>query len=193
MTDMVVFPKYGRMVALTFASFIFVGLGIIFLVVSFIDEFDLLLAVIGVITTFFFGFSSLYLIKSLIIRKPALILSDDGITDQSSYIAAGFLKWEEIMEFQFYHYGSQPFLGISTFDPQLILQRSSGFKKLLNNMNKGLVEVQANIPIKNLACDHEVLANEIAIRWEAKMAQYTEEEIESFAKHRDLQDLDSLN
>lgn len=193
MTDFIIYPKYGRMLALTFASLIFVGLGVVFLIISLIDEFDFLLAVIGVITTFFFGLTSFYLIKSLIIRKPSLILAEDGITDQSSYIAAGFLKWEEIMEFQLYHYGSQPFLGIITFDPQLVIQRSSGFKKMLNNMNKRLVEAQVSIAIKNLACDHEILVNEIAIRWEAKMAQFTEEEIESFAKHRDLQDLDSLS
>lgn len=133
----------------------------------------------------------LFPLKIYSLKKPALILSEDGLTDQSSYIAAGFLKWEEIMEVQFYQYGGQPFLGIITVDPELIIQRSSGFKRLLNKMNKGLVEAQVSIPVRNLACDDETLINEIAIRWEAKMTSYIKNKPINLTKDPQSRDIDS--
>lgn len=191
MNDFIVYPKYGRMLVLTFVSLIFVGLGITFLSLSFNDGFEFLLALLGVISILFFGLGFVFFLKNLLIRKPALILSDDGLMDQSSYIAPGFLKWEEIMEVQFYQYGGQPFLGIITSDSELIIQRSSGLKRLLNRMNKGLVKAQVSIPVNNLDCDDETLINEITIRWEAKITQEMVDKPINLIKDPESKDIDS--
>ena len=47
----------------------------------------------------------------------------------------------------------------------LITDCKTGFKRLLNNLNKGLLETQVNIPVKILAGSLDELVDEINSRW----------------------------
>ncbi|MUK88934.1 hypothetical protein GMD78_11065 [Ornithinibacillus sp. L9] len=172
MNELVIYPKRGRIVLLGFASLIFVVLGIIFYAVGGMEEgtTGFWLRVIGLITFLIFGLCMLYYIRVFIKRKPALIISDEGITDHSSYIGAGLIKWEELSGIDFVSFGGQHYLGIYTKDPELIINRATGVKRLLNRMNKGLLDTQANIPIKILDCSLEELVEVINCRLEEKEA-----------------------
>src|SRR5690606_34096341 len=163
--DFIVKPKMGRMVMLAFLSLVFVLIGLVFLFVQF-DGDTVIPKVIGAITVIFFGLCMLYYIKVLMKPEPAVIVTKEGIIDQSSYIRAGLVRWEEIE-------GSQDYLGIFTFDPDLIIDRSSGFKKMLNRMNTGLLPSQVNIPVKLLNCSMDDLMNAISERWEAAIQNNT--------------------
>ena len=98
-------------------------------------------------------------------RKPAIIINHEGIIDQSTYIKAGLVKWDEIEDIDFVSFGGQTYLGIYTSDPDLIINRSNSFKKMLNQMNKGLLATQVNIPVKILDCSMDELTNTISMYW----------------------------
>lgn len=162
--DFVIMAKKGRMLVLGFFCLVFVAVGISLLMIPFTEA--LFPTVIGIITIVVFGFSFLYYAKVLIRWKPAVIITKEGIIDQSSYIGAGLIKWEEIEAIDFLQFSGQVYLGIFTIDPELIINRSSGIKRMFNRINKGLLPSQVNIPVKNLACSVDELVNVIGERWE---------------------------
>ncbi|MBS4210031.1 hypothetical protein KHA95_18395 [Bacillus sp. FJAT-50079] len=153
---------------LAFMCLLFIMLGIVFIVFSSGEtgSVGFWLKVIGVLVIAIFALCLIYYVKVLMEKKPALIVSEEGIFDQSSYIGAGLVRWEEIEAIDFVQFSGQVFLGITTYDPELIINRTSGVKKWLNKANRGLVSAQVNIPVKILACPLDDLVDEINERWE---------------------------
>ena len=169
MNDFIVFPKMGRMIWLGVMCFVFILLGAVFLGFSIMEDDAIWLGIIGIVTIVFFGLCMVYYIKEVTKRKPAMIISNEGILDRSSFIGAGLIKWEEIADIDFISFGGQVFLGIFTHDPELIINRTSGMQSMLNNINKNLVEAQVNIPVKNLDCSAEELVEVIGNYWKKTM------------------------
>lgn len=149
-------------------SLIFVAIGTLFLSLSINEKVGetIWLMIIGILTVVFFGFCFIYYLNVLIKRQPAVIISEEGIVDRSSFIGAGLVRWHEIEAIDFVSFSGQIYLGISTFDRELIIKQMTGIKKLLNQINKGLLETQVNIPVKNLACSLDEMVEVINDRWE---------------------------
>lgn len=167
MSDFIVYAKRGRMKVLGFFSLLFVLVGIVISMISLTEpDPPILILVIGIVCIVFFGYGFIYFVRELKSRKPVLIVSDEGMMDRSTALAAGLIRWEEISDLDFVDFGGQVFLAIYTFDPELIVNRSHGLKKLLYQINKGLIDAQVNIPVKNLDCNIEQLVQEINHRWE---------------------------
>ncbi|EKN71460.1 hypothetical protein BABA_01440 [Neobacillus bataviensis LMG 21833] len=162
--DFIVMAKRGRMIMLAIFCLVFVAAGIFILSVPFNEP--TLPIVIGILTIAVFGLCFLYYIKVLVKPEPAVVVTKEGIIDQSSYIGAGLVRWEEIEAIDFLNFSGQVFLGIFTYDRELVISRSRGIKKLFNRLNKGLLSSQVNIPVKNLACSVDELMNAIGERWE---------------------------
>ncbi|MBS4220737.1 hypothetical protein KHA96_20775 [Bacillus sp. FJAT-49711] len=165
MGDYRIMSKMKRMVMLTIFSLIFVILGI-FILAGGLVESSIGLMIIGILTIIVFGLCIIYYIIVLIKREPAIIISNDGIIDKSSYIGAGLVRWTEIEAFEFINFSGQVYLGIFTIDRDLIINRMSGMKKVFTRINKGLLETQVNIPVKNLNCSMDELVDVINERWE---------------------------
>ncbi len=121
--------------------------------------------IIGALDFVVFALCTIYWVRSMIKRKPALIITTEGIIDQSTYLAAGLIKWEEIADIDLVQFSNQTFLGIYTLDPDLIINRSNSLKSMMNRMNKGLLATQVNIPIKILDCSVEELIEMVSKRW----------------------------
>ncbi|MCT1901665.1 STM3941 family protein [Oceanobacillus sojae] len=170
----IVMAKRGRMVMLTIFSLVFVVLGIFILLVPFKER--MLPIVIGILAILVFGLCFLYYVKALFKNEPAVIITKEGIIDNSSYIRAGLVKWGDIEAIDALNFSGQVFLGIFTYDPELIINRSSGTKKVFNRLNKGLLPSQVNIPFKNLDCSAEELMNAIGERWEAALKEESKKE-----------------
>lgn len=155
--------KKGRLALLGFGALIFVLLGIVFLV--FAPEAEggegAVLTVVGAVCILFFGLCLVWYVKRLLDPTPMLTISDEGILDRASYASAGLIRWEEIKDIQALRMYNQDFLCIFTYDPDLVQNRFSGFKKTLHRMNKGLSPAQAHIPLKMLACPPQRLMEEI--------------------------------
>lgn len=163
MDDIIIYPKRKRMIMLSIVSLVFILLGAVFIGVAMVEDEKLLLT-IGVFVALFFGLCLIFYLKIIFNPKPAVIITEEGIEDQSSYIAAGLVRWGEIESIGLSEFSGQLFLGIVTYDRQLIINRASGLKRLLNNLNRGLLETQVNIPVKNLAYPTEDLLEQIDTR-----------------------------
>lgn len=169
MNDFIVFPKTGRMIWLGVMCAVFVLLGVVFIGFSIIEDDAFWLGIVGAAIIVIFGLCIIYYVKEIMNRKPALIVSDVGIMDRSSFIGAGLIKWEEIADIDFINFSGQLFLGIFTHDPELIINRTNGIKSVLNKLNKGLIDAQVNIPVKNLGCSMGELVEVINNRWDKTM------------------------
>lgn len=163
MDDFHVYARKGRMALLGFGSLAFVCIGILFMFLApGAAGFEkLFLYVIGAVCVLFFGFCLILYIKKLFDRSPMLTISEEGIQDQASYAAAGLIRWEDIADIQALRMYNQDFLCIFTHDRNLIMNRYTGFQRLLHRMNKGLSPAQAHIPLKMLAVSHETLFEEM--------------------------------
>lgn len=167
MSEFIVYAKRGRMIMLAFLSILFVLIGGAFILLYFVEEdVPFWIVIIGIVVVLFFGLCLIYYIKEIIANKPVLIISKDGIMDRSSYIGAGLVRWEDIEDIDFVNFSGQLFLGIYTLDPELIINRTGQMKRLLNQLNKGLINTQVNIPVKNLKCSKEELIEQIDIHWQ---------------------------
>ncbi|HPF00035.1 MAG TPA: STM3941 family protein [Bacteroidales bacterium] len=52
----------------------------------------------GLVTFLFFGFGVFIFIRKLLSDNPGFIISRDGLTDNSSGVAAGYIPWEDIQD-----------------------------------------------------------------------------------------------
>jgi hypothetical protein len=170
MNELVIYAKRGKLVLYGILSLIFVVVSGFLLFIGFTESGrdSMKFIIIGALGLIFFGLCMVYWVISMVKRKPAIIINHEGIIDQSTYIKAGLVKWDEIADIDFVSFSGQTYLGIYTLDPELIIDRSSSFKKMLNQMNKGLLDTQVNIPVKILDCSMDDLTNEINKYW--KMA-----------------------
>ncbi|WP_060680893.1 STM3941 family protein [Virgibacillus halodenitrificans] len=184
MEEFVVYPKKKRMVVLALFSTIFVFLcGGIFLLLlgdGATGVLENLLLVLMPVCAAFFAIGTYFFTKSVIKRKPAVIVSKEGITDKSTMIGPGLIKWQEIEKIDVVSIGGQPHLAIFTYDPDAIRDRSTGLVKVLNSLNKGLVSAQANIPLNNLDCSIDDLFKNINDQWETTMNSMEPEEVVSW-------------
>jgi hypothetical protein len=173
MNELVIYPKKGKMILYGIGCLIFVVLGGILFWIGLSEggSDSLKFLLIGGIAFLFFGLCMIYWVKSMIKVKPALIINGDGIIDQSTYIAPGLIKWEEIEDIDFVQFGGQTYLGIFTKDPDLIINRTNSFKSMLNKMNRGLLPSQVNIPVKILNCSAEELVEAVSKQWNKQESQ----------------------
>jgi len=84
----------------------------------------------------FFGFGFVYFSYRLLSPKPAVIISDEGIFDNSSMVSAGMLKWEEISYIFTYDFMGQHFLGIVPVESEAVIGRLPYFKRFFLSMNE---------------------------------------------------------
>jgi hypothetical protein len=84
-----------------------------------------LLVVIGLASILFFGMGIIVLIRKLNDKKPGLIISNEGIIDNSSGVAAGLIPWSEIEDIKTARVMSQQFLMLIVTNPQQYIQRQT--------------------------------------------------------------------
>lgn len=86
---------------------------------------------IGIASILFFSAAGLYGIKKLFDKNIGLTIDDLGITDNSSAISIGLIKWSDISDIKIGQVMSTKFLLIHVKDPDSILQQVTGIKHKL--------------------------------------------------------------
>lgn len=162
--EVVIYPKLGK---LLFFSVIFVILGAVFLYLGLLsnEEISMIMAVVGLICVVLFGFCLFYFASRMINKQPSLIVNDVGITDQSSYIQAGTISWEEIKDIELYSMMNQRMIGIKLHNPEKFMSKQTGFKKMLMRANQGMVDTPINIAEAGLPMSLEELYLIIIQKW----------------------------
>ncbi len=73
---------------------------------------------IGIVSVVFFGLCAIVGIKKLFERRPGLILSAAGLSDNSSGVSAGLIPWDEIEGFDVFKIRRQKLLVVKLADPE---------------------------------------------------------------------------
>jgi len=147
MNEVVIFPSKFKMVLLTVGALIFVCVGLAFAIWR--NEAGLTFwefAFMAWVVIPFFGFSFLYFGYRLIVPKPAVIVSQQGIFYNSSPLSAGLVKWEELAEIYVHNINIQRYLVIVPLDIEAFLQRQPIFKRWLMKINVHTGFAPINIP-----------------------------------------------
>ncbi|RPD98247.1 hypothetical protein EGM88_06690 [Aureibaculum marinum] len=113
----------NKLILTLLGSITFVAIGIWFLVNSSKTNSPILsnetfIFIIGLIAILFFGFIAITVIRKLLDKKPGLIISKQGITDNSSGVSAGLIPWTDIQEIRALKIMNQKFLMFIVKNPQ---------------------------------------------------------------------------
>jgi len=117
-----------KMLLTLLGSIVFVGLGIWFLInppriSNPILGNPTLIFILGLASILFFGLVAVTILRKFSDKKPGLIISRHGITDNSSGVSAGLILWTDIQEIKISQVMSQKFLMFIVSNPQDYLDK----------------------------------------------------------------------
>jgi len=90
---------------------------------------------VGILGIIFFGGTGIFAIKKLFDKSLGLIISDEGIFENTNALSIGFISWDNITAIKTIQIKSTKILLIFVKNPQLYLDKVSGFKKFLMKSN----------------------------------------------------------
>ena len=90
---------------------------------------------IGMVSIVFFGLCGVIGVKKLFDKKPGLILSANGIVDNSSGVSAGFIPWSEIVGFDIFEVQRQKMLIVKVTHPERYVEVGGSMRRTLNRVN----------------------------------------------------------
>ncbi len=112
---------------------------------------------LGWTAVLFFGLCSLFAVRNLFSPKPGLVLDREGLTDQSSGLAVGFIPWRDIAGFEPCVLQGQKMLVVLLENPQAYVEKGGPIRRHLYRMNLGLVGSPFAISSNALKLDFDEL------------------------------------
>ncbi len=122
-------------------------------------------AIIGYAGIGFFGPSACYFGFRLLVRRPALVIDDDGIVDNASALSAGPVSWDEVTDVRATSFGSQRSIVLQVRDEAALLARQALVKRLLMRVNKLLGGALVWVPMTAVPMPEAELFAEIRRPW----------------------------
>lgn len=115
----------------------------------------------------FFGLCTLILLFNLKSSQLGLLISDTGITDYSSPIAAGFIPWSDVLDLQVIELEKQRLMLVLVKDSDRYIERqTNAFKKQLMAMNDKYYGTPIHISANGLKIKFEELETLLMERFE---------------------------
>jgi hypothetical protein len=130
-----------KLILMVTGSLTFVVLGILFVTnpekySSSIMRSPMIIFITGLACILFFGLCFFFIIKKIGDNSPGLVISDEGILDNSSGVSAGQIKWTEIEKISVIKIQRQKLIMIQLKNPQDYIERQrSGFKRKMMKIN----------------------------------------------------------
>ena len=121
---------------------------------------------VGYVCIAFFGICGIYGITKMFDFKPGLIINSKGITDNSSAVAAGLIRWSDITGFSEFQVKSTKMLIIHVREPEKYVNRGSAIKRALNKANMKLVGSPISISANSLRIKYPELLELCTNRFE---------------------------
>lgn len=112
---------------------------------------------LGWAAVLFFGLCSLVAARNLFSSRPGLVLDREGLTDQSSGLAVGFIPWRDIAGFEPCILQGQKMLVVLLENPQAYVEKGGPIRRHLYRMNLGLVGSPFAISANALKLDFDEL------------------------------------
>jgi len=116
---------------------------------------------IGFISIVFFGLCGLFGIKKIFDKSPGLVVSSDGILDNSSGISAGIIPWSEVVSIGEYQVQKQKFISIQVTDPEKYANNGNALKRMANRANIKICGTPINISANSLKINYRELLETI--------------------------------
>ena len=115
-----------------------------------------LVPVIGIV---FLSIIGIFDLVQILNTKPGLVINDEGITDNTSIMNAGLIRWENITGVGVKEVRNQKVLVIEVNNGEEILKHQRGIKKWIMRTNNEITGSPVNISSNRLKCDFEELFN----------------------------------
>ncbi len=130
----------SKMLFAILGSLVFVGFGVWFLVSPPTIDNPLFgnpttIFIIGLASVLFFGLTTVLIFKKLFDKSPGLIVNNEGISDNSSAVAAGFIPWEDVKEIKVTNVFNQKILVLIVNNPE------SYFKNVKNKIKRNSMKM----------------------------------------------------
>ena len=161
--ELVIPASRSKLVAVAIGSALFVALGGWML--SLARQEGLVVGAIGLAAVTFFGVCGAYALSRIARPTPAVVINREGILDNASATAVGFIAWDEIDQLLEYRFQNQVFLGIVPTNLDAILARQPAWKRAAIKANLGLGAAPVNIPQVVLPMTVSNLLSEIEARF----------------------------
>ena len=114
--------------------------------------------IIGVLGIVFFGAAGVFGIKKIFDKKVGLIIDKKGITDNSSALSIGLIKWKDINGIELSQVNSIKFLRIGVKNPENYISKAkNGIKAKLMKINMNMYGSPIYITSNSLKCNFEKL------------------------------------
>jgi surface polysaccharide O-acyltransferase-like enzyme len=167
-------PLSQRKILLSIAgSFLFVAIGIFFITTMADQQTRFnptLVKAIGVVAIVFFSATGIFGIKKLSDKSIGLTIDDNGITDNTSAISIGLIKWSDITAIETKEVMSTKFLLIYTTNPNHFIEKVQGFKRKLMATNMSMYGTPIAITSTTLQYNFNDLEKLLMERWEIAQA-----------------------
>lgn len=154
-----------KMLLLLFGAVAFVVVGTLFLLkpsifISSAFRNPAIIFIAGLASVLFFGLCAIVLLRKLFDKKAGLIISKEGITDNSSGMSAGLVLWSDIEEIETCSVSNQKFLIFIVKDPQRYIDNTTGtLKKKAMEMNYNNYGSPVSISANSLQMNFDNLYN----------------------------------
>ncbi len=148
----VVYLSRGKLAVFTLASAAFVAIGVWMCSTVLAGQSDSdshppgLVFVFGALAIVFFGVALLFGVVRLVSPKPAVIVDSTGVHDHASFTSVGFIPWNEIQLAVATSVGRQRNLSIELKNPETVVERASGLKRLALRANMKMQGTPVHIP-----------------------------------------------
>ena len=114
--------------------------------------------IVGVISILFFGFAAFFAIKKLLDKTPGLVISEEGVFDNSSAVSAGLVPWTDLLEIRETKVVNQVFINLVVKNPQAYIDKQkNSIKRKLLQVNYNTYGTVIGISPNTLKCDHKEL------------------------------------
>ena len=162
----------SKLTSMLIGALAFVGIGIWFVInptkfISPVCQSVTKIFVAGIAGIIFFGFIGFSIFKRLFDKKPGVIISLNGIVDNSSGLSAGFIPWSDIKEIKETIVARQPFINLVVKNPQNHFDKqSSKIKRWLMKRNYKSFNTAVGISANNLKYNYDDLMLLIQTRFQ---------------------------
>jgi len=123
----------------------------------------------GVISILFFGLCAWFIATRLFDSRPGLIISDEGITDYSSLVEAGFISWGDVQKIKNTEVSGQCFLTFFVTDPERVFRDKNFIQAYFMKLNQSLYESPIQISLANVKGKPEEIEKLIEEKWGRKI------------------------
>lgn len=164
-----VYMGKGKLWMLAFGCLVFIVIGSWIFSEYLNENMTLFYGIVGLACILLFAACLIYFIRKLFDHSPAIVIDSEGILDNSSYIAGGLIRWDDILNIELYQLAGQKMIGIQLKDPDSYLAGRQGLKRQLMKINQGIVQAPINIAQSALRMPLVQIYEEMVIRWQSHL------------------------